>query len=61
MSKQIREIQQGDIVAVMKTTMGEIKIVLFPMQHLKLLKILQHTLKTVIITESSSTELFLNL
>ncbi len=30
MSKQIREIQQGDIVAVMKTTMGEIKILLFP-------------------------------
>lgn len=30
MSKQIREIQQGDTVAVMKTTMGEIKILLFP-------------------------------
>lgn len=30
MSKQIREVQQGDIVAVMKTTMGEIKILLFP-------------------------------
>lgn len=30
MSKQTREIQQGDTVAVMKTTMGEIKILLFP-------------------------------
>ncbi len=30
MSKQIREIQQGDTVAVMKTTLGEIKILLFP-------------------------------
>lgn len=30
MSKQIREVQQGDIVATMKTTMGEIKILLFP-------------------------------
>ena len=30
MSKQIRPIQQGDIVAVMKTTLGEIKILLFP-------------------------------
>lgn len=30
MSKQIREVQQGDIVAVMKTTMGDIKILLFP-------------------------------
>ncbi len=30
MSKQVREIQQGDTVAVMKTTMGEIKILLFP-------------------------------
>ena len=30
MSKQIREIQQSDTVAVMKTTMGEIKILLFP-------------------------------
>ena len=30
MSKQIREIQQGDVVALMKTTMGDIKILLFP-------------------------------
>lgn len=30
MSKQIRPIQQGDTVAVMKTTLGEIKILLFP-------------------------------
>ena len=30
MSKQIRNPQQGDTVAVMKTTMGEIKILLFP-------------------------------
>ena len=30
MSKQIREIQNGDIVAVMKTTLGDIKILLFP-------------------------------
>ncbi len=30
MSKQIRNVQSGDIVAVMKTTMGEIKILLFP-------------------------------
>lgn len=30
MSKQIREIKSGDTVAVMKTTMGEIKILLFP-------------------------------
>lgn len=30
MSKQIREIQSGDIVATMKTTLGDIKILLFP-------------------------------
>ena len=30
MSKQIREPQQGDIVALMKTTLGDIKILLFP-------------------------------
>ena len=30
MSKQIRPVQQGDTVAVMKTTLGEIKILLFP-------------------------------
>lgn len=30
MSKQIRALQQGDTVAVMKTTLGEIKILLFP-------------------------------
>ena len=30
MSKQIRPLQQGDTVAVMKTTLGEIKILLFP-------------------------------
>ena len=30
MSKQIRPAQQGDTVAVMKTTLGEIKILLFP-------------------------------
>ena len=30
MSKQIREIQSGDIVALMKTTLGDIKILLFP-------------------------------
>ena len=30
MSKQIREIKQGDVVALMKTTMGDIKIILFP-------------------------------
>ena len=30
MSKQIREIKQGDIIALMKTTMGDIKILLFP-------------------------------
>ncbi len=30
MSKQIRQPQQGDIVALMKTTLGEIKILLFP-------------------------------
>ena len=30
MSKQIRQLQQGDTVAVMKTTLGEIKILLFP-------------------------------
>lgn len=30
MSKQIRALQQGDIVATMKTTLGEIKILLFP-------------------------------
>lgn len=30
MSKQIREPKQGDIVALMKTTMGDIKILLFP-------------------------------
>ncbi len=30
MSKQIREIQSGDTVALMKTTLGDIKILLFP-------------------------------
>lgn len=30
MSKQIRPVQSGDIVATMKTTLGEIKILLFP-------------------------------
>ncbi len=30
MSKQIREVQSGDIVALMKTTLGDIKILLFP-------------------------------
>ena len=30
MSKQIRTPEKGDIVATMKTTMGEIKILLFP-------------------------------
>lgn len=30
MSKQIRDIQQGDVVALMKTTLGDIKILLFP-------------------------------
>ncbi len=30
MSKQIREVQSGDIIAFMKTTMGDIKILLFP-------------------------------
>lgn len=30
MSKQIRPVQSGDIVATMKTTLGEIKIILFP-------------------------------
>lgn len=30
MSKQIREIQSGDTVAIMKTTLGDIKILLFP-------------------------------
>lgn len=30
MSKQIRAIQSGDTVAVMKTTLGDIKILLFP-------------------------------
>ncbi len=30
MSKQIREIQSGDVVATMKTTLGDIKILLFP-------------------------------
>ncbi|MBR3818571.1 MAG: peptidylprolyl isomerase [Clostridia bacterium] len=30
MSKQIREIQSGDIIATMKTTLGDIKIILFP-------------------------------
>lgn len=30
MSKQIRKTQQGDTVAVMKTTMGDISILLFP-------------------------------
>jgi len=30
MSKQIREPQQGDIVALMKTTLGDLKILLFP-------------------------------
>ncbi len=30
MSKQIREIMSGDKVAVMKTTLGDIKILLFP-------------------------------
>ena len=30
MSKQIREIKCGDTVALMKTTMGDIKILLFP-------------------------------
>ena len=30
MSKQIRNPQQGDIVALMKTNMGDIKILLFP-------------------------------
>ncbi len=30
MSKQIRNIEAGDIVAVMKTTLGDIKILLFP-------------------------------
>ena len=30
MSKQIRPVQQGDTVAIMKTTLGEIKILLFP-------------------------------
>lgn len=30
MSKQTRPIQSGDIVATMKTTLGEIKILLFP-------------------------------
>lgn len=30
MSKQIRPVQQGDTVAVMKTTLGDIKILLFP-------------------------------
>lgn len=30
MSKQIRNIEAGDIIAVMKTTLGDIKILLFP-------------------------------
>lgn len=30
MSKQIRPVQQGDIIAIMKTTLGEIKFILFP-------------------------------
>lgn len=30
MSKQIRELQSGDTVALMKTTLGDIKILLFP-------------------------------
>ncbi len=30
MSKQIREIQSGDTVAIMKTTLGDIKILFFP-------------------------------
>ncbi len=30
MSKQIREIQCGDTIAIMKTTMGDMKILLFP-------------------------------
>ncbi len=30
MSKQIRPVQSGDITATMKTTLGEIKILLFP-------------------------------
>lgn len=30
MSKQIRPVQQGDTVAVMKTSLGEMKILLFP-------------------------------
>ena len=30
MSKQIRNPQQGDTVALMKTNMGDIKILLFP-------------------------------
>lgn len=30
MSKQIREPKQGDIVATVKTTMGDVKIILFP-------------------------------
>ncbi len=30
MSKQIRPVQQGDTVAIMKTTLGDIKILLFP-------------------------------
>lgn len=30
MSKQMRNIEAGDIVAVMKTTLGDIKILLFP-------------------------------
>ena len=30
MSKQVRTPEKGDIVATMKTTMGDIKILLFP-------------------------------
>ena len=51
MSKQIRAIQSGDTVAVMKTTLGDIKILLFPEADPKRLKTLQHTPKTVITQE----------
>ena len=48
MSKQIREPQQGDITALMKTTLGDIKILLFPDAAPKAVPVMGPTTKVTV-------------
>ena len=57
MSYQTAAPEKGDLVAVMHTNMGDIKIKLFPEEAPKPLRISLSLLKKIIITESFSTAL----